>query len=339
MSMEIKMRRARLEDAAAIRNIDAATGGIFGLEIGQRPEEYYRDWLCYHRANKRCPVFVGTSEGRVIWWVALGESPGGYPFDGVATVETGIPEDLAGTELTDLLLRFLEQQAVKLGYYKLMAFLESSQRYLLHTYRRVGFRDVGVLRSHGYRKGKLVDLVILERLLTADMKGLEEYYRQRYDFYDDYFREERRRQSEAESGNYALEYEEVETPEDQLPEGIVRFLRTKRTPDGQPVRRRLDPEPENTPGEELPPPPPAQPQLPEGIIRFLRSKKNPDGSFVDPELPPVVPVKIPASPHPGLSPQAQPAGIPGEEAPAPGLGVVTDTGDEELDGQLQFNDV
>lgn len=334
------MRRARLEDAEAIRRIDSRTGGIYGLEISPRPEEYYRDWLRYHRANKRCPAFVGTSEGQVIWWVALGEVPGGYPFDGVAAVETGIPEDLAGTELTDLLLRFLEQQAAKLGYYKLVAYLDTEQRYLLHTYRRVGFRDVGVLRSHGYRRGKLVDLVLLERILPPDMKALEEYYRENYPFYDDYF-EGLRRQGEADSG-YALEYEEIETPEDQLPEGIVRFLRTKRTPDGQPVRRKVEASSQGedsqagSGGEAAPA---AQPQLPEGIVRFLRSKKNPDGSYIDPELPPVVPVKL--APRPGaLEVEPDEAGE-GEEdpAPGPGLGVVTDTGDEERDGQLQFSDV
>lgn len=332
------MRRARLEDAEAIRRIDSRTGGVYGLEISPRPEEYYQDWLRYHRANKRCPAFVGTSEGQVIWWVALGEAPGGYPFDGVAMVETGIPEDLAGTELTDLLLRFLEQQAVKLGYYKLLTYLETEQRYLLHTYRRVGFRDVGVLRSHGYRKGKLVDLVILERILPPDMKALEEYYRETYPFYDDYF-EGARRQSEADRG-YALEYEEIETPEDQLPEGIVRFLRTKKAPDGQPVRRRVETAPqgdqETGEGRGEAGAPAAQPQLPEGIVRFLRSKKNPDGSYIDPELPPVVPVKLP--PRPGAL-EVEPETAPEEEGPAPGLGVVTDPGDEERDGQLQFNNV
>ncbi len=335
MSMEIKMRRARLEDAGAIRSIDSATGGVYGLEISPQPEEYYKEWLHYHRSNKRCPAFVGTSEGKIIWWVALGESPGGYPFDGVATVETGIPENLAGTELTDLLLRFLEQQAVKLGYYKLMAYLPVDQRYLLHTYRRVGFRDVGVLRSHGYRMGKLVDLVVLERLLTADMKGLEEYYSQTYDFYDRYFRLERRRQTETASGSYALEYEEIETPEDQLPEGIVRFLRTKKTPDGQPIRRKVEPSPEGETQQEEPAAAPAEPRLPEGIIRFLRSKKNPDGSFIDPELPPVVPVKLPEQRTVRLEPEDDGSG----EAPPPGLGVISDAGDVELDGQLQFNDV
>lgn len=321
--MEMKMRRARVEDAAAIQGIDQSMGGTMGLEIGQRPEDYYREWLAYHRGSKRHPAFVGTAGGKVVWWVALGESPGGYPFDGVATVEMGVPQQYSGTDLTDLLLRFLEQQAIKLGYYKLMACLNGEQRYLLHIYRRVGFRDVGILRSHGYRQGKLVDLVLLERLLPQDMAALEEYYSEQYSFYQEYFREERRRKALAlQGGEYELEYEEVETPEDQLPEGIVRFLRTKKAPDGSPLRRPAGPSggEEESPGGELPgeeegspdgeaapaPAPPPQPRLPEGIVKFLKSKKAPDGTLVNQELPPIVPVKVP-SPHPAPGPAEEEA--------------------------------
>ncbi len=263
--MEMKMRRARVEDAAAIRRIDQAMGGTMGLEIGQRPEDYYKEWLAYHR-GRRHPAFVGTSGGEVVWRVALGESPGGYPFDGVATVEMGVPQQYSGTELTDLLLRFLEQQAIKLGYYKLMACLNGEQRYLLHIYRRVGFRDVGILRSHGYLRGKLVDLVLLERLLPQDMTALEEYYSGQYSFYQEYFQEERRRKALALQGEYELEYEEVETPEDQLPEGIVRFLRTKKAPDGTPLRPALPPGRMGAPAQR----PPARERRPWRRSRFLR---------------------------------------------------------------------
>jgi len=308
--MEIKMRRARLEDAEAIRAIDRETGGAMGLEISPRPVEYYEDWLRFHRSCKRYPAFVGTSEGKVIWWVALGECPGGYPFDGVAMLEMGIPEHFGGTELTDLLLRFLEQQATRLGHYKLMACLDAEQRYLLHTYRRVGFRDVGMLRSHGYRKGKLVDLVVMERLLPADMNALEGYYAEHYDFYREYFDEMHQRDREVPpEEEYALEYEEVETPGEEMPEGIVRFLRTKKVPAGTPVRHAAPEEEGDGPeGEQEPTPEPvvsAEPQLPEGIIRFLKSKKLPDGTPANPELPPIVPVKLtPAQQGGGHSPQS-----------------------------------
>ncbi|MCI8908591.1 MAG: hypothetical protein HFF13_05005 [Angelakisella sp.] len=324
--MEMKMRRARVEDAAAIRRIDQAMGGTMGLEIGQRPEDYYKEWLAYHR-GRRHPAFVGTSGGEVVWWVALGESPGGYPFDGVATVEMGVPQQYSGTELTDLLLRFLEQQAIKLGYYKLMACLNGEQRYLLHIYRRVGFRDVGILRSHGYLRGKLVDLVLLERLLPQDMTALEEYYSGQYSFYQEYFQEERRRKALALQGEYELEYEEVETPEDQLPEGIVRFLRTKKAPDGTPLRRPASPSAgedgsagAEAPGEgeealeEEPLPAPPQPQLPEGIVKFLKSKKAPDGTLAHPDLPPVVPVKLPSTQSSPSSPEENREAAPSPES-------------------------
>lgn len=332
--MEIKMRRARQEDAQAIGAIDAEMGGVMGLEIGGRPQEYYEEWLRFHRGCKRYPAFVGTSQDKVIWWVALGECPGGYPFDGVAVLEMGIPERLASTELTDLLLRFLEQQAIRLGHYKLMACLDAQQRFLLHTYRRVGFRDVGTLRSHGYRRGKLVDLVMMERLLPADMKALEEYYAAHYDFYRDYFDALHKDDAITLEEDLAPEYEEVETPEEQLPEGIVRFLRTKKSPGGEAVRRAAPAE-EPGEGEEGQTSRPRQtapdgPQLPEGIIKFLKSKKLPDGTPANLELPPIVPVKLtPAQRAPAQA--VRPEEESGEE-PAP-------PEPEEEESRLQLNGV
>lgn len=319
--MGIKMRRVRSEDAAAIREIDCRMGGVLGLEIDQKSEEFYKDWIHYHRSSKRCPAFVGTEEGRVIWWVAIAESPGGYPFDGVANLEMGVPQEYSSTELTDILLRFLEQHAAGLGYYKLMACLDGEQRYLLHIYRRAGFRDVGTLRSHGYCRGKLIDLVLMERLLAVDIDALDSYYCDQYDFYREFFEEERCRAAQLRSGRYEVEYEEVETPEDQLPEGIVRFLRTKKGEDGRPVLRPAkdveddveDGEPAEGPARTAPPPP----QLPEGIVKFLKSKRNPDGTLANQELPPIVPVKLPGTVRPAPVSEAPPAAeTPAAEAPA-----------------------
>ncbi len=114
-----------------------------------------------------------------------------------------------------------------------------------------------------------VDLVLLERLLPQDMTALEEYYSGQYSFYQEYFQEERRRKALALQGEYELEYEEVETPEDQLPEGIVRFLRTK---------------------------------------------KAPDGTLAHPDLPPVVPVKLPSTQSSPSSPEENREAAPSPES-------------------------
>ena len=325
--MGSKVRRAKISDAAIISAIDASISEDRRLEVGRQPLEYYQEWLRCH--DKRHPVLIGSDEEQgIAWWMALSRCNGSYCFDGAALVEMGVPDPFQNTELIDRILHYLEQCAVRQGYYKLIACLDARQRYLLHIYRRVGFRDVGTLRSQAYHKGQLLDMVLLERVLPADMEALQRYYTDHYDCYRAYFEEERRRTEAEAQGEYVLEYEEVETPEDQLPEGIVRFLRAKRTPDGQPVRRMV---PRDTAGPELteepteegrgsaqagppaegeaapagaPPaaapvrddPAPATPggqaQLPEGIIRFLKSKRLPDGTPVNQSLPPVVPVKL-----------------------------------------------
>ena len=101
-----------------------------------------------------------------------------------------------------------------------------------------------------------------------------------------------------------------------ISEGIVRFLRTKKAPDGTPLRRPASPSAgedgsagAEAPGEgeealeEEPLPAPPQPQLPEGIVKFLKSKKAPDGTLAHPDLPPVVPVKLPSTQSSPSSPE------------------------------------
>ncbi len=346
--MEIMMRRAKMADAAAINALwNRQAGGEGRLEIDQRPVEYHQEWLAAH--DRRHPVFVGSLEGEAVCWAALGYgSPEGYPFDGVASVELGLPEDLSGSELTDLLLHFLEQQALRLGYYKLTAAIPAGQRYLLHAYRRAGFRDVGTLRSHGYCRGRLVDMSLMERLLPPNLPALEEYYSRRYPFYEEYFQEERRRKEDAATENQSLEYEEVAAPEGQLPEGIVRFLRTKRDENGRPVRRQAPPPEEareplqdEERDSQAPEKNAGVPGLPEGIVRFLKSKKRPDGTPLDPELPPVVPVKV--APIAGQTMSVAAQEEEGEEPPVespeiPGLAVSPEDPEDDPN-QLRFDDI
>jgi hypothetical protein len=132
------------------------------------------------------------------------------------------------------LLKFIEQQAVRLGYYKIVLSCDTSNLRAVRAFRHAGYRDVGVFRNHGYNKGRLVDIMYMERLLTVDLDRLKNYYSQTYPFYADYFEEE---ELLAQQELYLDDFEEVpiENPE-ALPEGIVRFL--KRKPDRPSARVR-----------------------------------------------------------------------------------------------------
>ena len=239
--MEVVMRRARREDADAINEIfnQAVEEGNSNLDIDSKDRAYREEWLADH--DGRHPVYVGEMDGTVVCWVSLSPYSQRYPYDWIADLSIDVRRDLRGKGLGSQLLRFIEQRAEELGYYKIVLSVFGGNLSALHTYRRAGYRDVGVFRGHGYYKGRLVDIVFMERLLTPDMDRLKDYYQKNYPWYQDFFDQE---QAEEEAhlrrngmlppleGAEEEEFEEVKGEHPgELPEGIVRFLRSKKKPD------------------------------------------------------------------------------------------------------------
>lgn len=237
--MEVTMRRARKGDADAINFIfnQAIDEDGSNLDIDRKTRAYRERWLEEH--DRRHPVFVGEVDGEIICWVSLSPYSDRYAYDWVAELSIYVRRDMRRKGLGTLLLKFIEKQAMRLGYYKIVLSVYASNRTALHTYRRAGYRDVGVFRSHGYHKGQLMDIMFMERLLPMpDMDFLKKYYRENYPFYQQYFDMQDEQQKRLREGTLHTleEFEEVPVEDPSgLPEGIVRFLKSKRSstsPDG-----------------------------------------------------------------------------------------------------------
>ncbi len=186
--MAATIRRAARKDWQELDRIlgeEIAQGRAPGLEVARMEQEDWMEWFDCH--GRRHPVFAVEQDGRMICWAALAVSRWSYPFDHVAEASLHLGTEGENRGLERSLLRFLEQQAAALGYSKVMMLVRADDRTLLHNCRCCGYRDVGVLRGHGFYLGRLVDMVLLERLLSPDLEALREDYRRRYPFYDAYF--------------------------------------------------------------------------------------------------------------------------------------------------------
>lgn len=184
------MRRARRSDAAAINKIynQVIEMDEAELDIDPKTLRYREGWLAAH--DRRHPVYVGEVSGKVVCWVALSPYSDQYAYDGVAVLNLYIEQSFRHQGLGGLLLKFAEQQATALGYYKIVLSVYATNLKALHAYRRAGYRDVGIFRNHGYHKGKLYDIVYMERLLPVDMAAINHYYRENYSFYKEFFQQE-----------------------------------------------------------------------------------------------------------------------------------------------------
>ncbi|MEG2073581.1 MAG: GNAT family N-acetyltransferase, partial [Angelakisella sp.] len=179
-----KVKRIDIDEINRIANDEMKTNGN-SLDIDPKDYNYRLEWLAEH--DKTHPVFVGELDGRMVCWAALSRYSSDYPYDGVANLSMHIDSAAGVQGLQESLLRFMEAQAGRLGYYKLIITVFASNRTALHCYRTAGYRDVGVFRNHGFYKGELVDIVEMERMLPVDMEKLKEYYRRNYPFYEEFF--------------------------------------------------------------------------------------------------------------------------------------------------------
>ena len=130
------------------------------------PAEERRAWFAAH--GDRHPVTVAThSSGAVLGWAGLSAFSGrtGYRF----TVENSVyvhPDHL-GRGVGRRLLADLLDRAVALGHHSVIALIDSNAAVSLRLHRRFGFAEVGRLTEAGFKFGRWLDVVYLQKKLTA----------------------------------------------------------------------------------------------------------------------------------------------------------------------------
>lgn len=165
----IALRPAEAADCEAIAEIynQGIQARIATFETQERTAEERREWLAAH--GPRHPVIVATSGGRVIGWAsAEGYRPRAC-YAGIAEFSIYIDQAARGQGVGLVLLNGLIDAAEKAGLWKLLSriFVENAPSRALC--RKAGFREVGVYEKHGQLDGAWRDVVVVERLIPANL--------------------------------------------------------------------------------------------------------------------------------------------------------------------------
>jgi len=185
--MELSIRPARESDANAINFIfnQAIEDDDANLDIDCKDLAYRQRWLKQH--DKRHPVCVGEIDGQVVAWASLNSFSERYCYDFVAELSIYVMRSWRNHGIGKAMLKNMERLAAQIGYYKIILSVYATNHIALHSYRRAGYRDVGVYRAHGYHKGKLIDIIMMERQLRPDMEKMKKHYSEKYPFYKKFF--------------------------------------------------------------------------------------------------------------------------------------------------------
>lgn len=165
----LRIRNANLHDAAAIAEIynQGIDDRIATYETKRRSAEDQRAWL--QSIAGRYPAVVAQIDSKIIGWAGAGPYRDRECYRGIGEFSMYVHRDWRRRGVGDLLLAALISEAERLGMWKLLSriflFNEASRALC----RKHGFREVGVYEKHARLDGQWLDVVIVERLITANV--------------------------------------------------------------------------------------------------------------------------------------------------------------------------
>ena len=165
----IHIRPATIEDAAAVAEIynQGIEDRVATYETTRRSAEDQRTWL--QSIAGRYPVVVAEIDGEIIGWAGAGLYRDRECYRGIGEFSMYVHRNWRRRGVGDLLLAGLIGEAERLGLWKLLSRIFPFNEASRALCRKHGFREVGVYEKHARLDGEWLDVVIVERLIPANV--------------------------------------------------------------------------------------------------------------------------------------------------------------------------
>jgi L-amino acid N-acyltransferase YncA len=168
----IQVRVATVNDAAAIAEIynQGIDDRVATYETERRSAEDQQAWL--RAIADRYPAVVAQIDGEIVGWAGAGPYRARECYRGIGEFSMYVRRDRRGRGVGDLLLDALISEAERLGLWKLLSRIFPFNEASRALCQKHGFREVGVYEKHARLEGRWLDVVIVERLIPANVNGV-----------------------------------------------------------------------------------------------------------------------------------------------------------------------
>lgn len=149
---------------AIYNDVIATTTAIYAYE--PRSAEAHATWFEAKRADD-WPVLVAEDDGTLAGFGSYGPFRAWPAY--LHTVENSIyvAADRRGRGIGSLLLPAIVEHAAQRGFHTMIAGIDAENAASLHLHAKFGFRKVAQFHEVGWKFGRWLDLVFLQRILDA----------------------------------------------------------------------------------------------------------------------------------------------------------------------------
>ena len=129
-----------------------------------RTLEHRTQWF-EERKRDDYPVFVAVESGRVIGWSALNPFHARFGYRFTAENSVYVAADMRGRGVGKVLLAPLVEGAKARGLHAIIATIDADNEASIRLHARFGFEKVGHFKQTGFKFGRWLDVVYMERLV------------------------------------------------------------------------------------------------------------------------------------------------------------------------------
>jgi len=166
----MQARIATTDDAAAIAAIynQGIEDRVATFETRPRSEADVRAWF-----DGVHPIVVVEDGGQIVAFAATSTYRPRDCYAGIAEYSVYVAREARGRGAGRLAMEALIVAAAAAGFWKLVSRIFPENTASLGLMRALGFREVGVYEKHGQLDGVWKDVVIVERLIPANLAPLQ----------------------------------------------------------------------------------------------------------------------------------------------------------------------
>jgi L-amino acid N-acyltransferase YncA len=162
------IRRAEPGDLGAITEIynEAVLTTDASFDTEPKTEDEQGTWFMKH--GPKHPIIVAEMDGTVTGWASLSEWSDRRAYADTAEISLYVKEEHRGKGTGRRLLETIILEGEKVGLHCVVARIVAGNDISVHLHESVGFENVGTMREAGRKFGRLLDVIVMQKIYPSE---------------------------------------------------------------------------------------------------------------------------------------------------------------------------
>ena len=160
------IRPAKPEDLTAITEIYneaiLTTDATFDTET--KTVESQKEWFENHDSMN--PIIVVEKEKKIIGWASLSKWSDRCAYSDTAEISVYIKDGYRGQGIGKQLIERIIQAGEEVGIHTIISRITAGNEESIHLHEVFGFEHIGVMKEVGKKGGRLLDVVMMQKIYT-----------------------------------------------------------------------------------------------------------------------------------------------------------------------------